>query len=34
MGYFIVILAVATLASGVMLFLLMQIMNLEFYATA
>lgn len=34
MGYFIVILAVATLASGIMLFLLMQIMNLEYYATA
>ncbi len=34
MGYFIVILVVATLASGVMLFVLMQIMNLEFYATA
>ena len=34
MGYFIVILAVATLASGIMLFLLMQIMNQEYYATA
>lgn len=34
MGYFIVILAVTTLMSGIMLFLLKQIINLEFYATA
>lgn len=34
MGFFIVILAVTTLVSGIMLFLLAQITNLELYATA
>ncbi len=34
MGFFIVILVVTTLVSDIMLFLLAQIMNLEFYATA